>query len=477
MSGPVVELFEHTNYCWRSTCDLSRAGAVAPGGRVLGRIDYKYDMDLFRVELEAGKTYVIDVLARSSGNGTLPDPWVSGMFAIFNPNGTLDDDGLYDTSYDRMDEVWYDYDDGDHHPDRGYSDDDGGQFRDARMFLKHFPAGVYYLMVRGGSTGGTYVVAFNEAVDQETGVTNIELDTWQDASFDFPDDEDVFAVSLEAGKTYSFLAERTGWWNKDRIRYPLVTQIEEVATTTVTRLTSDLYHRQPATFTPTNDGVYHITLKQRRTYHESLRGGPYRIKVVNNLVAQGDVHWSGGRTVGEPILALPVSAGSGRVSDGNGLPNPINFSYQWYRADGYYHLADPGQVDTGINYTALPGATGQEYTPTDADEGHYLLVRVSFTDNAGNREHLYGGPYKRVRAVPAPSDGDESSSESRSEPDESPPAEIKLLSVVHSLEPPPASALARAAEEPEEIVPSAPLAPENLVVDSKNSLERELVLG
>ena len=483
-AGPVASRFEHFDYCYPAnrSCDLTRAGRVTPGGRTLGRIDYSYDMDLFRVELEEGKTYVVDVLAGSSGNGTHPDPWLTGMFAIFNGDGTMDDDGLIDSPWDRMNDLWYDFDDGEHHPGRVYTDDDGGQGRDSRMFVKHFPAGVYYVLVRGGTKTGTYAITLNEAVEQETGVIGIQVDEWQDGSFDFPGDVDVFEVTLTAGQTYSILAERTGWWNADRRGYPHVIQIEEVATGTVTRLFNNAYERRAATYTVTTGGVYRITLQQARNYYHELRGGSYRVKVVANLLARGRVNWSGGRTVGESIGAYPTG-----ISDGNGLPDPLVFSYQWYRADGQNLHADPGQVDTGITYTLIPGATGQSYTPVDADADHHLLVRVSFTDLAGNLEHLYISPLRKVGSVAEDSPDDDDSDVGTLDDSGTPSSDDAESSAVLSAftveagheaaqaEYQEAVAAGEVEEEEEEQASGPPSAPQNLSVSAQGVRSATLV--
>ena len=39
-------------------------------------------------------------------------------------------------------------------------------------------------------------------------------------------------------------------------------------------------------------------------------------------------------------------------------------------------------------YLDIPGETGATYTVAAADRGLYILVRVSFTDDAGNQETL-----------------------------------------------------------------------------------------
>ena len=412
---PVARFFEQIGYCYPggSSCDLTRAGRVKPGGRAYGQIDERYDMDLFRVELEEGRTYRIDALARSSGNGTLHDPWLLGMFAVFDHGGSMDDDGLMDSPYDRMGSVWYDFDDGEHHPGSVYTDDDGGLDYDSRLFVRHFPAGVYYFMVMGvGGSSGTYTVTFNEVEDDQKDLKTPPTITigpeWYPSgygSLDFPGDADVFDVALEAGKTYSFVAERTGWWNQDRAGYPYVTQIQEDPDEdppgAVRILTSDPYRGRPATYTPDTGGTYRITVSRARQYHHLQRGGDYRVKVVNNILAEGRVYFSGGFTAGSTNTALPVM-----VTDRNGRPD-LAFDYQWYRSDRRYYGApfNPDQVDDGITWTEILGATGPRYTVQTADEGHFLTVRVSFTDNDDNREHIYGTRSRRVESVPGPRAG------------------------------------------------------------------------
>ena len=88
-----------------------------------------------------------------------------------------------------------------------------------------------------------------------------------------------------------------------------------------------------------------------------------------------------------PATGLPTISGTSQVgetltaditgiADADGLEN-ATFSYQW--------IADDGTSDTEIT-----DATAQTYTPSDADAGKSMRVRVSFTDDAGNEETLTG---------------------------------------------------------------------------------------
>ena len=101
---------------------------------------------------------------------------------------------------------------------------------------------------------------------------------------------------------------------------------------------------------------------------------------------------------GYPALAATAQVGHaleadlGAIADGDGLTRP-SWRYQW--------LVESRPYDGPRR--AIEGATGAAYTPVAADEGRWLGVRVSFTDDAGHEESAVS-PLRRVRAAPvAPS--------------------------------------------------------------------------
>ena len=101
-------------------------------------------------------------------------------------------------------------------------------------------------------------------------------------------------------------------------------------------------------------------------------GGLYALTVtVQNSPATGAPTISGTAQVGETLRADTTG-----IADPDGLEN-ASFGYQW--------LADDGTTDTEIT-----DATAQTYTPSDADAGKSIKVRVSFIDDAGNEETLTG---------------------------------------------------------------------------------------
>ena len=98
-----------------------------------------------------------------------------------------------------------------------------------------------------------------------------------------------------------------------------------------------------------------------------------------NSPATGVATISGTVQVGETL-----TADTSGISDDDGLDN-LSFGYQW--------LADD---------TAIQGATNSTYTLVEADEGKYIKVQVSFTDNAGNDETLTSAATAVVSAATQP---------------------------------------------------------------------------
>ena len=105
-----------------------------------------------------------------------------------------------------------------------------------------------------------------------------------------------------------------------------------------------------------------------------------------NNPAAGAPGISGTLAVGETLTATTSG-----ISDEDGLENAV-FAYQWVRHDP----ADPTGAD-------IPGETARTYTVTSDDDGKGLRVRVTFTDDAGNRESLTSNAYLTAPPVQDPS--------------------------------------------------------------------------
>ena len=118
---------------------------------------------------------------------------------------------------------------------------------------------------------------------------------------------------------------------------------------------------------------------------ESTDAGADGVASTPNSPATGRPSITGPAQVGE-ILTADTSG----IADADGL-DAATFRYQWIRNE------DVLIVD-------IADATGSTYTPTGYDLGRlsrpYLMVRVSFTDDAGNDESLTSAPFGTL--LPAP---------------------------------------------------------------------------
>ena len=89
---------------------------------------------------------------------------------------------------------------------------------------------------------------------------------------------------------------------------------------------------------------------------------------------------------GTPQVGETLTADTSGIGDDDGLTN-VSYSYQWVVTDG------GGYID-------ISGETGATYTLVAADRGLYIQVRVSFKDDAGNRETLTSALTEVVAAAP-----------------------------------------------------------------------------
>lgn len=153
---------------------------VAVGGSVASEIGGPNDRDTFRVVLERGQRYVIDLTAE--GQPALGDPRI---VAIHRPNGALLP---------------------------GSSNDDWGGGFDSRVVLRAPVDGIYRITVGGdeGSTGGYRLGLREEAVSavDAVGSTPATAAVLSDGSvtgtIDSPYDTDWYRVTLVEGRSYRF---------------------------------------------------------------------------------------------------------------------------------------------------------------------------------------------------------------------------------------------------------------------------------
>ena len=155
-------------------------GTVEVGGTATGEIEYEGDRDWFAVELTAGETYKVELLGARSIAGTLLDPYIRG---IHDANGRLISDTTdYASGPNSNSEVLF------------TPDEDGTYYVAAGSYLSGIrdeEVGTYTLQVS--------IDDFRADVDT-TGT--VEVGGSVTGEIEAQADEDWFAVTLEAGRTY-----------------------------------------------------------------------------------------------------------------------------------------------------------------------------------------------------------------------------------------------------------------------------------
>ncbi|PRY72472.1 DUF4214 domain-containing protein [Marivita geojedonensis] len=155
-------------------------GTVSVGGRATGEIETPGDIDGFRVSLQSGTTYAINVLGRDSGNGTLVDPDIVGIFTAGGAPVTF-----------------------------SQAFDDGGTGRDGLSYFTPGASGDYFIEVTGfGDALGTYTVAVDNLGLRDDYASDVSTDGSisvggsSTGRIDFASDADWFEANLAAGRVY-----------------------------------------------------------------------------------------------------------------------------------------------------------------------------------------------------------------------------------------------------------------------------------
>ena len=158
---------------------------VAVDGSVTGVVDYGGDVDWFAVQLVAGRHYRIDLEGTSTGQGSLEDPRLNGMFdAAGNP------------------------------VEGAGSDDDGGEGYNSRLDFGAPGTATYYIAAGAHAAHtGSYRLSVEEVTDDYPATTAtgavVQVGGSATGEIETPGDTDWFAVELSAGREY--LIDLEGW--------------------------------------------------------------------------------------------------------------------------------------------------------------------------------------------------------------------------------------------------------------------------
>ena len=220
------------------TASSERMGMVVVGGSAIGELEYVDDRDWFEVELEAGKTYQIDVHGEANDGGTLR---YTNLYGVYTENG------------DRLHGVH----------DRVLIS--GWSAEDTQVFFRPESNAPYYLSVSnfGNFTTGTYTVRVREIEDdfsQNRDTTGtVEVGGIATGHIQYEGDHDWFAVELMAGETYKIDLLFIG--NAGTLPDPYLRGIYDEDGRYIPNTSDESsgnYTESEVLFTPRADGTYYI---------------------------------------------------------------------------------------------------------------------------------------------------------------------------------------------------------------------------
>ena len=271
---------------------------VDVGGSVTGNIGTGTDADWFKVVLEAGTRYQIDLEGADTSRGTLPDP----RMGLYDGSGTL----------------------------VGSLSSDEGVGTNARRIYTPTTGAAYYVRAQNsnGSDTGTYtlsviVLGANGASEADTDFPNttattgrVDVGASATGNIENTNDEDWFRVDLEAGKTYQFDLEGVDT-SRGMLDDPYLGLFDGSGTYLFDDDDGGTSSNSRITRTPATGGTYYL-----RAARAGTSGGTYTLSVRDITpctLDTGDI-WCGVVTVGE-LKTSPADALVGHGSADSSWPH------------------------------------------------------------------------------------------------------------------------------------------------------------
>lgn len=349
------------------------ASVTVGGAAVTGTIDNATDVDWFRVALTGGTTYTIRVRGLVSGNGTLADPVLAGV-----------------------------YDSGGNYIANTYVDD--LTTRDAALTFVAPSTGNFYIAADGWSTyTGTYTVdvaaSANDVPGNTTSTATLAIGSNATVVMEQPYDHDWYAVTLTAGRTYQFTMSGTGT-NNTPVMHGIFNSSGTYVGGYAGTVLGPLSASASTIFTPTASGTYYIDAFSIYEGTYTLSAAQVADDVPSNTTTTASVAVGGSVTgdiggatdidqyavtlaAGNTYLIKMQGAQSGKgtledtmidgIYDANGVIIPNTFAddtdgreasliFRPTATGTYYIAADGYSGYTGtytLNVSTIPGDVGQ----------------------------------------------------------------------------------------------------------------------
>ncbi|MFZ2724938.1 MAG: DUF4347 domain-containing protein, partial [Methylococcaceae bacterium] len=221
-----------TSFTDSYTADSTTVGTLIVGNAVSSNIDISSDEDWFKVALNAGTTYQIDLEGSDSSNGTLNNPYFRGIY---------DNAGVF----------------------LGFSDDDSGVGNNAQVLFTPTTAGNYYLNAgTADDKTGSYqlsIIASDYPADNTTTALIATVPSSALGAIDKAYDRDWFKISLVANVEY--LIDLEGFdTGKGTLSNPLFNGITDSQELFLNYNNDDngVNHNAQKVFIPTATGDYYL---------------------------------------------------------------------------------------------------------------------------------------------------------------------------------------------------------------------------
>ena len=353
-------------------------GTVSVGGSATGEIQWLQfrwaspDEDWFAVELEAGKTYRIDLEGASTNAGTLPDPYIGG---VYDADGALLADSV---------------------------DNNGGAGKNSRVIFTAAETATHYIEAEAYKGRGTYKLSVTDISDQVTddfafgtGTSGtVSVDGSVTGGIDNARDQDWFAVELEAGKTYRIDLEGA-WSDVGTLMDPYLAGVYDSDGVLLPGTSDDdggFKYNSRLSFTATETGTHYVAASALNSLYPIYEySNTYRLSVHDITDGGGPDEFTAGTDT------------TGRVTVGGSATGLIGYAgdRDWFAVElvaGEVYRIDLKGWQTGDGWLIDPylhgihDAAGNLISGTEDDNGGaHLNSRVKFEPTQTGTYYIEAG--------------------------------------------------------------------------------------
>ncbi|MFZ2724677.1 MAG: hypothetical protein WAX77_00310 [Methylococcaceae bacterium] len=337
------------------------APTLTVGSPVANNTAMEFEQSWFKVNLQAGTSYQIDVKGSATGDGTLSDPY---FYGIYDSTGTF----------------------------LGYKNDDGSANSNAQVLFTPSTTGDYYLAAGGFSTAtGTYQLLVSPlapivddyAADATTtgGLASVTSNTPSTitGTIESQNDQDWFKVTLQANVAYIIDLEGTST-SKGTANDPYLAGIYNSSTTLLGYSNDDdgLGTNAQVLFTPNTTGDYYLAAAAWDT-------GSYQLSVSQAIDDYADDITS----TGILPVASTVTATIDRASDQDWFKTSL-IAGTSYRIDLEGSATSKGTLSDPY-FRGVYDATGTFLGASDNDSGSANNAQALFTPSITGDYYLNAG--------------------------------------------------------------------------------------